>query len=98
MVKRTNHVDLLCDVARPLNAIGDGWLLLTVRDVFDGLRRFGESQRSLGLSKNTLVVCLRNLIAYDILETVSTSDGNAYQNYVPTGEGHALSPLLAALR
>ena len=90
MVKRTSHADSLCGVARPLDAIGDGWSLLIVRDAFDGLRRFGEFQRSLGLSKNILAVRLRNLVAHDILETVPASDGSAYQDYVLTEKGLSL--------
>ena len=98
MVKRTSHAESLCGVARPLDAIGDWWSLLIVRDAFDGLRRFGEFQRSLGLSKNILAVRLRNLVAHDILETVPASDGSAYQDYVLTEKGRALFPLLVALR
>lgn len=98
MVKRTSHADSLCGVARPLDAIGDWWSLLIVRDAFEGLCRFGEFQRSLGLSKNILTVRLRNLVAHDILETVPASDGSAYQDYVLTEKGRALFPLLVALR
>ena len=53
MVKRTSHKEALCPVARPLDAVGDSWSLLIVRDAFDGLRRFGEFQKNLGLAKNT---------------------------------------------
>ncbi len=41
MAKRISHSETLCGVARPLDAIGDWWSLLIVRDAFDGLRRFG---------------------------------------------------------
>lgn len=37
-----------------MDAIGDWWSLLIVRDAFDGLRRFGEFQKSLELAKNIL--------------------------------------------
>ncbi|WP_369124685.1 winged helix-turn-helix transcriptional regulator, partial [Acinetobacter baumannii] len=47
MNRRTTHEDSLCGVARPLDAIGDWWSLLIVRDAFDGLRRFGEFQKNL---------------------------------------------------
>ncbi|BDU22443.1 helix-turn-helix domain-containing protein [Dyella sp. GSA-30] len=98
MVKRTTHNESLCGVARPLDAIGDGWSLLIVRDAFDGMRRFGEFQRSLGLAKNILAARLRHLVAYDIMETVPASDGSAYQEYILTEKGRALFPLLVALR
>jgi DNA-binding HxlR family transcriptional regulator len=98
MVKRTTHEDSLCGVARPLDAIGDWWSLLIVRDAFDGLRRFGEFQKSLGLAKNILAARLRNLVAYGILETVPAADGSAYQEYALTAKGRGLFPVLVALR
>lgn len=98
MVKRTSHKDSLCGVARPLDAIGDWWSLLIVRDAFDGLRRFGEFQKNLGLAKNILSVRLRNLVEHGILEMVPASDGSAYQEYVLTTKGRGLFPLLVALR
>jgi len=98
MVKRTSHQDSLCGVARPLDAIGDWWSLLIVRDAFDGLRRFGEFQKDLGLAKNILAARLRNLVAHGILDMVPASDGSAYQEYVLTDKGRGLFPLLVALR
>lgn len=98
MVKRTSHQDVACGVARPLDAIGDGWSLLIVRDCFGGLKRFGEFQRSLGLAKNILAARLRNLLDHGILETVPASDGGAHLEYRLTDKGRALFPLLVALR
>lgn len=98
MVKRTSHVDALCGVARPLDAIGDGWSLLIVRDAFDGMRRFGEFQRSLGLARNILSARLRNLVEHGIMETRPASDGSAYQDYVLTEKGRGLFTLMVALR
>lgn len=98
MVKRTSHQDVPCGVARPLDAIGDGWSLLIVRDCFGGLKRFGEFQRSLGLARNILAARLRNLLDHGILETAPASDGGPYLEYRLTGKGRALFPLLVALR
>ncbi|WP_310086880.1 helix-turn-helix domain-containing protein [Caulobacter sp. BE254] len=98
MVKRTSHRDASCGVARPLDAIGDGWSLLIVRDAFDGLRRFGEFQKSLGLAKNILAARLRSLVAHGVMEVVPASDGGPHQEYVLTAKGRGLFPLLVALR
>lgn len=98
MAKRISHKDSLCGVARPLDAIGDWWSLLIVRDAFDGLTRFGEFQKSLGLAKNVLSTRLRNLVAHGIMDTVPASDGGPYQEYVLTAKGRGLFPLLVALR
>lgn len=98
MVKRVSHKESHCGIARPLDAIGDWWSLLIVRDAFDGLHRFGEFQKSLGLAKNILAARLRNLVAHGILATVPASDGSAYQEYVLTEKGRGLFPVLVALR
>ncbi|MFS8112315.1 helix-turn-helix domain-containing protein [Rhizobium jaguaris] len=98
MVKRISHKNSSCGVARPLDAIGDWWTLLIVRDAFDGLRRFGEFQKSLGLAKNILAARLRNLIAHGIMVTAPASDGSPYLEYVLTEKGRGLFPLLVALR
>ncbi|WP_411906777.1 winged helix-turn-helix transcriptional regulator [Rhizobium mayense] len=98
MAKRVSHKRSMCGVARPLDAIGDWWSLLIVRDAFDGLRRFGEFQKSIGLAKNILSARLRNLVAHGILDTVPASDGSPYQEYVLTAKGRGLFLLLVALR
>lgn len=98
MAKRVSQKGSMCGVARPLDAIGDGWSLLIVRDAFDGLSRFGEFQKSLGLAKNILSARLRNLVVHGILDTVPAADGSPYQDYVLTAKGRGLFPVLVALR
>ncbi|MGI5339525.1 winged helix-turn-helix transcriptional regulator [Streptomyces sp. CA-181903] len=98
MVTRTRFDDSDCPVARSVDAIGDWWSLLIVRDAFDGSRRFGEFQRSLGVAKNILTARLRALVAGGILESVPASDGSAYREYVLTPKGKALFPVIVALR
>ncbi|MEV0253604.1 helix-turn-helix domain-containing protein [Streptomyces sp. NPDC050732] len=98
MVSRTRFDDSECPVARSVDAIGDWWSLLIVRDAFDGSRRFGEFQRSLGVAKNILTARLRTLVAGGILDSVPASDGSAYREYVLTSKGEALFPVIVALR
>ncbi|MFS2072051.1 winged helix-turn-helix transcriptional regulator [Pseudomonas sp. CT11-2] len=98
MVKRTSMEGAECPVARSLDAIGDWWSLLIVRDAFDGLRRFGEFQRNLGMAKNILSARLRTLVAHGIFDLVPASDGSAYQEYVLTEKGQGLFPLIIGLR
>jgi DNA-binding HxlR family transcriptional regulator len=98
MAKRISHKESLCGVARPLDAIGDWWSLLIVRDAFDGLRRFGEFRKNLGLAKNILSDRLRNLVAHGVMAAVPASDGGPYQEYVLTEKGRGLFPVLVALR
>lgn len=87
-----------CPVARCVNLIGDRWSLLIVRDAFDGMRRFGDFQRSLGVARNILSDRLRKLVDADVLEMQDASDGTAYQEYVLTAKGESLFPVVVALR
>ena len=98
MVKRTSLEGAECPIARSLDAIGDWWSLLIIRDALLDRRRFGEFQRSLGLAKNILTVRLRTLVDKGILKTAPASDGSAYQEYVPTLKGRGVFPILVALR
>lgn len=98
MVQRTRLQDAECPVARSLDAIGDWWSLLIVRDAFDGLTRFGEFQRNLGMAKNILAARLRQLVEHQILALVPASDGSAYQEYVLTEKGRGLFALIVGLR
>ncbi len=97
-MKRTGFARAECPVARALDAIGDWWSLLIVRDAFDGLRRFGDFQSNLGIAKGMLTARLRKLVELGVLEQVAASDGSAYQDYVLTRRGHDLFPIVVGLR
>jgi DNA-binding HxlR family transcriptional regulator len=97
-MRRTGFAKAECPVARALDAIGDWWSLLIVRDAFDGLRRFGDFQKNLGIAKGMLTTRLRKLVELDVLELVAASDGSAYQEYALTKKGRDLFPIVVSLR
>ena len=97
-MKRTSLAGDECPIARALDALGDWWSLLIIRDALLGRRRFGEFQKSLGLAKNILTVRLRALVDQGILEVAPASDGSAYQEYLLTRKGHGIFQILVALR
>jgi DNA-binding HxlR family transcriptional regulator len=98
MVKRVSLTSADCPVARSLDAIGDWWSLLIVRDALDGMRRFSEFQKNLGVAKGILTSRLRNLVELGILDTAPASDGSAYQEYVLTPKGRDLFLVVVSLR
>ncbi|POX64584.1 transcriptional regulator [Streptomyces sp. Ru62] len=98
MVARTRFDADPCPVARSVNAIGDWWSLLIVRDAFDGSRRFGEFQRSLGIAKNILAARLRALEQAGVLRGETAPDAGSRREYVLTEKGRALFPVIVALR
>lgn len=98
MNKRNYVSDEPCPVARSVGIVGDRWSLLIVRDAFDGLRRFSDFQRSLGVARNILSDRLRRLVDAGILATQPGSNGSAHQEYVLTAQGKSLFPVVVALR
>src|SRR3954451_12699249 len=95
-MKRKSLEKDVCPVARSLEAVGDVWSVLIVRQAFAGDRRFGEFEKNLGVAKNILTVRLRKLVALGVLEQVPA--GGAYHEYALTEQGRGLYLVLTALR
>src|SRR5258707_7973262 len=87
-----------CPVDSWLDAIGEWWSLLIVRDALGGIRRFSDLQKSLALTKNVLSTRLKKLVACGIMEQVPVSDASAYREYALTPKGRELFPVIVALR
>ena len=98
MNSRTTTNAQPCPVARSLDLVGDRWSLLILRDAFDGVRRFSDFQRSLGVARNILSERLRRLVEAGLLALQPAADSSAYQEYVLTEQGKALFPVVVALR
>ncbi|MRW88927.1 transcriptional regulator [Duganella sp. FT80W] len=87
-----------CPVARALDLVGDRWSMLIIRDALDGIRRFGDFQRNLGVARNILADRLAALVEHGLLATQAASDGSAYHEYVLTSKGESLFTAIVALR
>lgn len=88
-----------CPIGRVAHLVGDKWVLLIIRDLISGHKRFGELQKSLGsISPRTLSARL------DILEDVGLIEREAYPEIPPrveyslTEKGRALLPLITLMR
>lgn len=97
-MKRISLSKAECPVARSLDVIGDWWSLLIVRDAFDGIRRFGAFQESVGIARGILTTRLRSLVESGVLEIEPAADGSAYHDYVLTEKGRGLFTVVVALR
>ena len=78
--------------------IGDRWSLLIVRDAFDGISRFSDFQRNLGLARNILASRLRDLVAHGILEIVRRRGRQRLPRVRAHREGRELFSIIVALR
>lgn len=93
-----DEVNAQCPVARALEVLGDRWALMILRDAFDGLRRFSEFQKNLGLAKNILASRLKWLVESGLLALQPASDGSAYKEYVLSEKGRSVFPIVVGLR
>ncbi|GKQ41934.1 helix-turn-helix domain-containing protein [Streptomyces sp. A012304] len=89
-----------CPVQRTLDVVGEKWTLLILRDAVNGVRRFDDFHRHIGLSEAVLSNRLSKLIAAGILKTVPYREpGSRSRNeYRLTRKGWDLWPVLMALR
>lgn len=88
-----------CPVACTLDLIGDRWSLLVVRDLHLGRSRFKElAACPEGIATNLLTDRLARLVERGIVRKVRPADGSKHLAYELTAKGHALLPVLEALR
>ena len=87
----------VCSVARALEVVGERWTLLIMRDAFQGVRRFDDFQRSLGVARNVLNTRLQRLVDTGLLEKHRYQERPARYEYRLTQRGRDLWPSLLAL-
>lgn len=77
-------------VHRALNALGDRWSQLIIREAFLGATQFGEFFTRGGMARSTLANRLRALVSNGILEQRPLRDGGARKDYHLTPRGRDL--------
>ena len=87
---------LPCPAENVLKMIGGRWKLLTLRQLFTGVKRFGELQKS--LSPITQKVLTQQLLEQDqLLQRVVYAEIPPKVEYSLTDLGKSLEPLIYAL-
>jgi DNA-binding HxlR family transcriptional regulator len=87
-----------CGVARALDAIGERWALLVVRELLLGPKRFSALHRGLGgVSQNVLAQRLRELEAAGVVRRRRLGPPAGSWAYELTEQGSELEPVLVAL-
>jgi DNA-binding HxlR family transcriptional regulator len=92
--------DMRCPVARTLDAIGDRWTILILRDLLlEGPRKFQDLERSLaGISPTTLSARVKQLERHALVARRFYAQHPPRAEYVLTEHGRTLGPILKALR
>ncbi|HWA62349.1 MAG TPA: helix-turn-helix domain-containing protein [Caulobacteraceae bacterium] len=88
-----------CSIGRALEALGEKWSLLIVREAFYGLRRFDDFAAALGCGRAVLSQRLKRLTAEGVFEAARyrRPGQRARLEYRLTPKGQALLPTILAL-
>nr|WSW69843.1 helix-turn-helix transcriptional regulator [Streptomyces sp. NBC_00995] len=95
---RRRSYDQFCAGARALDAVGDRWTLLIVRELLAGPRRYTDLHADLpGVSTDVLASRLKDMEQGGLITRRRLPPPAAAAVYELTERGHALLPVLAAL-
>jgi len=84
-----------CPVAGALDLLGDKWTLLVVRDLFAGLKRYGEFANSMEkIPTNLLAERLKRLEQAGLIASSAYQDNPPRYEYTLTPKGEALRPVM----
>ena len=86
-----------CSVARAMDAIGDRWSILLLREAYYGTKRFDEFQYYVGLASNILSARLKKLVDAGIMTRVPLP-GHTGRSDVLTEKGRDFFPTYLALK
>jgi DNA-binding HxlR family transcriptional regulator len=88
-----------CSISGALDALGDSWSILVLRELFYGVRRFNDIQNDLGISRSVLTDRLARLVDLGVARTVPYQQpGDRVRNeYRLTRKGVRLLPVMVAL-
>ncbi len=88
-----------CSIARTAHLLGDPWTVLLVRDLRNGIHRFDELARHLGIARNVLTRRLAALVDRGVAERVEYREPGrrARAEYRLTPLGRDLGVVLSAL-
>lgn len=89
----------ICPVAEAVKLLGDKWILIILRDLADGARRFkGLEQSGEGISPSMLSARLRELEHEGLVTRTSYHEIPPRVEYALTPKGHDALTVVEALR
>ncbi len=88
-----------CSIAGTLDALGDLWSVLVLRELFFGVHRFNEIQRDIGISRSVLASRLARLVELGIVRTrpYQQPGDRERHEYRLTRKGVGLLPAMISL-
>lgn len=87
-----------CPVETTLTLIGNKWIVLILRDLMTGTKRFGELKKSIGsISQKVLTAQLRQMEHSGLLTRTVFAEVPPHVEYTLTDLGYSLKPILDAM-
>ncbi len=96
--RRARIANEVCSVARAMDAIGDRWSILLLREAYYGVKRFDDFERYVGLASNILSARLKKLTEAGIMTRVRLPEHAGRYEYVLTDKGRDFFPVYLALK
>ncbi len=95
---RLSFAEVDCSVAQAAQQVGDKWTLVILRDAFNGVTRFDDFARHLGVASNVLAARLAALVDTGILQRRPVPGDGRAVHYKLTPKGMELFPLIVFLQ
>ncbi|WP_171165837.1 helix-turn-helix domain-containing protein [Streptomyces sp. I05A-00742] len=97
MALRSDWSDRPCPIARGIDALGDPWVLLVLRELLSGARRFDEIREQLEVADNILAKRLAYMVEAGLAEREPYREGKRPRyEYIPTAAAADALPILHA--
>ena len=84
-------------MGRTLERVGDTWSLMILRDALQGVSKFDQFEKSLGVAPNILTQRLAALVEAGFLERRPYQERPLRHEYLPTELARDFAPVLTAL-
>lgn len=98
MANKETNLESPCPIARTAALVGDMWILLIIRDLVEGPKRFNELVASLhSISSRTLTKKLQFLEEQYIIQRCAYNESPPRVEYILTNKGKDLKPVVDSL-
>jgi DNA-binding HxlR family transcriptional regulator len=96
-MRSKNFEGMACSIAGVLDAVGDRWAILIVRDLSLGLSRYEDLRKSTGITHATLSDRLKHLEEKELIERRQYQTGPDRYDYLLTRKGRDIILVIHAL-
>ncbi len=97
-MRAKSFADMKCSIAGAVEAVGDRWGFLILRDMMFGLSRYDSFQKSSGIPAQTLATRLRALEDAGLIRRQPYQDNPPRDEYLLTDRGRDMWMIVTAMR